>query len=51
MLREIRLNNDRLVGQHDLFVSEVKENGFSAVANGFSRGWMRLPRADDVSTS
>lgn len=51
MLREIRRNNERLAGQHDLFASEVKENGFNAVATAFGRGWMRLPRVDDVASS
>ncbi|KAH8117125.1 hypothetical protein DFH11DRAFT_1579398 [Phellopilus nigrolimitatus] len=51
MLREIRRNNERLAGQHDLFVSEVKEGGFSTVAGGFSRGLMRMTRVDEVSAS
>ncbi|KAJ7770859.1 hypothetical protein DFH07DRAFT_1057931 [Mycena maculata] len=38
VIREIRRNNERLADQHDLFVSEVKEGGFAAVASAFSRG-------------
>ena len=38
VIREIRANNARLAGQHDLFLSEVKENGFQAVASAFGRG-------------
>ncbi|KAF9651477.1 hypothetical protein BDM02DRAFT_3154289 [Thelephora ganbajun] len=38
VIREIRVNNARLANQHDLFLSEVKENGFRAVASAFGRG-------------
>lgn len=51
VLREIRRNNERLAGQHDLFISEVKDGGFGAVAAGFGRGWMRMARSDEVSAS
>ncbi|EJD02144.1 uncharacterized protein FOMMEDRAFT_20927 [Fomitiporia mediterranea MF3/22] len=51
MVREIRRNNERLAGQHDVFASEVKEGGFSAVAAGFSRGLMKMTRVDEVSAS
>ncbi|KAL5529475.1 hypothetical protein ACEPAG_5460 [Sanghuangporus baumii] len=51
MLREIRRNNERLAGQHDVFVSEVKEGGFSALAAGFGRGMMKMTRVDELSTS
>ncbi|KAK7064568.1 E3 ubiquitin-protein ligase PEP5 [Favolaschia claudopus] len=49
VIREIRLNNERLADQHDLFVSEVKEGGFSAVASAFSRGIMNMSRLEDVA--
>ncbi|KAI0818923.1 hypothetical protein BC629DRAFT_1579360 [Irpex lacteus] len=49
MIREIRRNNERLADQHDVFLSEVKEGGFAAVATGFSRGIMNLSRLEDVS--
>ncbi|KAI0050858.1 hypothetical protein FA95DRAFT_1603137 [Auriscalpium vulgare] len=38
IIREIRRNNEQLADQHDVFLSDVRENGFSAVAAGFSRG-------------
>ncbi|TDL21592.1 hypothetical protein BD410DRAFT_789710 [Rickenella mellea] len=49
LIREIRSNNERLAGNHELFLSEVKENGFSAVAGAFSRGMMgmTLLKGDD----
>ena len=37
-IRETRLNNEKLAHQHDLFVSDVQDNGFEAVAIAFSRG-------------
>ena len=49
MLREIRRNNEKLAGQHELFVSEVREGGFDALAAGFGRGMMRMTRVDEVS--
>ncbi|KIM92146.1 hypothetical protein PILCRDRAFT_83432 [Piloderma croceum F 1598] len=42
IIREIRRNNECLADQHDLFLSEVQENGFSAVAAGFSRGVLNM---------
>ena len=51
MLREIRRNNARLAGQHDVFAAEVKEGGFAALAAGFGRGLMRTGKADEVSAS
>jgi len=38
LIREIRRNNEKLADQHDLFLADVEERGFSAVASGFSRG-------------
>lgn len=35
---ETRLNNEKLARLHDLFVSDVQDNGFEAIANAFSRG-------------
>ncbi|KAI6030894.1 hypothetical protein F5J12DRAFT_903240 [Pisolithus orientalis] len=40
VIQEIRRNNERLADQHELFFSEVRENGFRAVASGFGRGWL-----------
>ncbi|KAL7283850.1 hypothetical protein ACG7TL_003290 [Trametes sanguinea] len=48
IIREIRRNNERLADQHDLFLSEVREGGFDALATGFSRGILNLSRAEDV---
>ncbi|KAF7306576.1 E3 ubiquitin-protein ligase PEP5 [Mycena indigotica] len=45
VIREIRQNNEKLADQHDLFVSEVKEGGFAAVAGAFSRAQARNPIA------
>lgn len=48
VIREIRLNNEKLAHQHDVFVSDVQENGFEAVATAFSRGLLtsRLEEAE-----
>ena len=48
MIREIRRNNERLADQHDLFLSEVREGGFAALAAGFGRGTLSMARVDDV---
>ncbi|KIM77475.1 hypothetical protein PILCRDRAFT_76651 [Piloderma croceum F 1598] len=50
VIREIRRNNERLADQHELFLSEVQENGFSAVATGFSRGVLNMTRLEEVAT-
>ncbi|KAF7367248.1 E3 ubiquitin-protein ligase PEP5 [Mycena sanguinolenta] len=50
VIREIRRNNERLADQHELFVSEVKEGGFSAVASAFSRGILNMSRLEDVAS-
>ncbi|EIW86132.1 hypothetical protein CONPUDRAFT_114267 [Coniophora puteana RWD-64-598 SS2] len=50
VVQEIRRNNERLADQHELFLSEVRENGFQAVAAGYGRGLLNLTRLDDVST-
>lgn len=49
VIREIRRNNERLADQHDVFLSEVAEGGFDAIASGFSRGVLNMPRANEVS--
>ena len=48
MIREIRRNNEQLADQHELFLSEVKEYGFNAVASAFGRGAMRTQRSADM---
>ncbi|KAF8432962.1 hypothetical protein L210DRAFT_3614219 [Boletus edulis BED1] len=42
VIQEIRRNNERLADQHDLFITEVKESGFRAVAGGFGKGWLSM---------
>ncbi|KAG6901941.1 hypothetical protein C0995_006463 [Termitomyces sp. Mi166 len=49
VIREIRKNNERLVDQHELFISEVQEGGFSAVAAAFGRGFLNMTRPQDIS--
>jgi len=50
VVREIRRNNEHFADQHDVFLSEVQENGFAAVAGGFSRGVLNMMRLEDVAT-
>ena len=50
VIREIRRNNEHFADQHDLFLSEVQENGFTAVAGAFSRGLLNMTRLEDVAT-
>ena len=49
MIREIRRNNERLADQHDVYLSEVKEGGFAAVAAGYGRGIMNLSRSEALA--
>ena len=51
VIQEIRRNNERLADQHDLFLSEVREGGFEAVAAAFSRGVLNMSRLDEVAHS
>jgi vacuolar protein sorting-associated protein 11 len=48
VIRDIRRNNERLADQHDVFLAEVKENGFKAIASGFGRGVLNTP-ADPIA--
>ncbi|KAJ7693653.1 hypothetical protein B0H17DRAFT_1059396 [Mycena rosella] len=48
VIREIRRNNERLADQHDVFVSEVKEGGFAALATAFSRGILNMSRLEEI---
>lgn len=52
VIQEIRRNNEKLADQHELFLTDVKENGFRAVAAAFSRGVLNRPRVPvgDVAT-
>lgn len=38
LVREIRRDNDHFATQHDLFLYNVENEGFSAIAAAFSRG-------------
>ncbi|KAL1686960.1 hypothetical protein GGG16DRAFT_63250 [Schizophyllum commune] len=51
VIREIRRNNERLADQHDVFLSEVVEGGFDAIASGFSRGVLNMPRVNEAVAS
>jgi hypothetical protein len=44
VIREIRRNNERLADQHDVFLAEVKESGFEAIASAYSRGLLNAAR-------
>ncbi|KAI9437347.1 hypothetical protein BJY52DRAFT_1384587 [Lactarius psammicola] len=50
VMQEIRRNNERLADQHDIFLADVKENGFRTVAAAFGRGLLNRPRVGDVAT-
>jgi hypothetical protein len=49
VIREIRANNERMADQHDVFVQDVRQNGFTAVAAAFGRGVMNMPRMDEIA--
>lgn len=46
LIREIRSNNEKLADQHDVFLAEVQEKGFEAVASGFSRGILNISKTE-----
>ncbi|KAG7086657.1 hypothetical protein E1B28_002597 [Marasmius oreades] len=48
VIRDIRRNNEILANQHDVFLAEVQEGGFKAVAGAFSRGIFNTPRQEDA---
>lgn len=48
VIREIRRNNERLADQHDVFLAEVQEKGFEAVATAFNRGILNMGRTEEV---
>ena len=49
VIREIRRNNERLANQHDVFLSEVQEGGFDAIAAAFGRGLLNLSKTGEMS--
>ncbi|KZT23981.1 hypothetical protein NEOLEDRAFT_509554 [Neolentinus lepideus HHB14362 ss-1] len=48
VIREIRRNNERLADQHDLFLSDVKESGFDAIASAYGRSVLNASRPVDA---
>jgi hypothetical protein len=46
VIRDIRRTNERLADQHDVFLAEVHDGGFRAVAAGFGRGVFNVPKAE-----
>ncbi|KAF7976736.1 hypothetical protein HWV62_5706 [Athelia sp. TMB] len=46
VIQEIRRNNERMADQHDVFLSEVQDSGFMAVASGFGRGVLNFGRLE-----
>jgi len=44
LIREIRRNNERLAEHHEVFLQEVKENGFEAVSGAFGRGYVEYSK-------
>ena len=48
VIRENRLNNEKLAHQHDHFVSNVQEKGFEAVAIAFSRG-LSMSKLEEIA--
>ena len=48
VIREIRQNNLNLVDQHDVFLSEVQDGGFAAIASAFGRGVLNMSRLEDA---
>ncbi|KAG2070492.1 hypothetical protein BDR04DRAFT_1099977 [Suillus decipiens] len=49
VIQEIRRNNERMADQHELFLADVQDNGFKAVASGFGKGVLNITRLDDVA--
>ncbi|KAF8633473.1 hypothetical protein AX15_001433 [Amanita polypyramis BW_CC] len=47
LIQEIRRNNKRLAEHHDVFLQEVRENGFEAVSAAFGRGLLNSTRLVD----
>jgi hypothetical protein len=48
IIRQLRRDNERLAQQHDVFLAEVEDNGFSAIATAFSQGLLNVPPAEGV---
>ncbi|KZO93812.1 hypothetical protein CALVIDRAFT_539718 [Calocera viscosa TUFC12733] len=48
IIKDIRRNNARMADQHDVFLADVEENGFSAIAAAFGRGVMSGGRVEET---
>lgn len=49
VIRDIRRSNELSADQHEVFLSEVQEDGFKAIAAGFGRGMMNMTRMADTA--
>lgn len=38
-----------MADQHELFLSDVRDNGFNAVASGFGKGVLNMTRLEDIA--
>ncbi|KAG8779740.1 hypothetical protein FRC20_003526, partial [Serendipita sp. 405] len=47
VIRQLRRDNERIAQQHDIFLADVEENGFSAIATAFNRGIMNVARVEN----
>ncbi|KAG8803347.1 hypothetical protein FRC17_006193 [Serendipita sp. 399] len=47
VIRQLRRDNERVAQQHDVFLADVEENGFSAIATAFNRGILNYARVED----
>ncbi|KAF8967280.1 hypothetical protein BDZ97DRAFT_1697796 [Flammula alnicola] len=47
VIREIRQTNEKLADQHDVFLSEVQESGFEAIASAYGRGMLNGSRLEE----
>jgi vacuolar protein sorting-associated protein 11 len=46
VIRKLRRDNERLADQHGVFLDDVEENGFPAIATAFSQGILNVPKLD-----
>jgi len=46
VIREIRQNNLKLADQHEVFLSEVQDAGFDAIASAFGRGLLNSSKLE-----
>ncbi|KAF8171672.1 hypothetical protein BJ912DRAFT_1025176 [Pholiota molesta] len=48
VIREIRQTNEKLADQHDVFLSEVQDSGFEAIASAYGRGVLNTSRLEEA---